>query len=282
MIGDPLKRPPHFCDHPSVTEPGHRDVARIRPRVDAPPAPVLPPQDCGHKSLPAQQPISVSDQPHTSGRIPDVGHRRAETEVLPADMGHVVDPRTRRSKVPVKEGHRPKLATEQPIDRVLGREVVMTHDLLVPGQWSPGRQVMELTHEPGNRHQTFVRRHSSRLPRLPRHMPGEVTEDLTTLLVHTEKPRSPVPSTGFEQPQQITHERGSSRGGTAHRVSDTNDGIDETSGQERLRHPPTLPDRYAVNPHAWLYGRRRPALSPPPPRGVADGGRAVRHRPRPA
>ncbi|MCZ9354113.1 hypothetical protein ACFW4M_07540 [Streptomyces sp. NPDC058794] len=75
-------------------------------------------------------------------------------------------------------------------------------------------------------------------------MASKVTMHLTALLIHAEIPRSSTPATGFEQPQQITHELRASRGWTTHRVPDTNDGIDETSRHGRLRHPSTLPDRY--------------------------------------
>ncbi|MFG3133885.1 hypothetical protein [Streptomyces tendae] len=72
----------------------------------------------------------------------------------------------------------------------------------------------------------------------------KVTEHFAALFVHTEVSRSAAPATSFEQPQQISHELCASRGWTAHRVPDTNDGIDETSRQGRLRHPSNLPDRY--------------------------------------
>lgn len=244
MIGNPLIRPLNFSHHPGITKPDHGAVTRIGLGLDAPPAPVLPPQDRGHKTLPLRQLVAVSNQPHTPGRLPNVDHGRAEAEVLPADMSDVMDPGARRRQIPVNERHRSKRATDQPIDRVLGRQVVVTNDLVLSSQCSADRQVVKLTHQPGDRYQALVRRHSSRLSLLPRHMPIKVTEHFATRIVHTEIPRSPAPATGFEQPQQITHEPRASRGGTAHRVPDTNNRIDETSRQGRLRHPSTLPSRY--------------------------------------
>jgi len=140
--------------------------------------------------------------------------------VLPAHVRDVVDPLPRRGDVPVDERQRPQHTRPVPVDRVLGRQVVVAYDLTAAGQTGAGRQVMELADQLGRHSQAVIRTSPHLLGWLPRDVPRQEAEDLPALLVHAPEPRRAVPASPFQPLQQPVHETRIPSGPPANRVTD--------------------------------------------------------------
>jgi hypothetical protein len=183
----------------------------------------------------------------------------AEADVLPADMGNVMNARAGRGEVPVDERCGTQVGAEVAVDGVLRRQVVVTGHLLVVGELRTGGQVVELPDQPGDGDEALLGSHLGRLPRFPRDVAVDEREDLAALVVdpcQRGAPRHPRRS------RWRSRSRTYGEAGGRRTVFPT-----RTTGFTK---PPakTCPDllRRSLDPAAWQLARPAMSASLPAPR----------------
>jgi hypothetical protein len=247
----PVRHNPLVCGVHSpggtrVAQSDHRRVTFCGASLDPAPTAILPPQDRLHDSTTVNRAIGVTHRAQPMRCRGEIVHRRAKIQILPAHMRHVMDTSTRRGDIPIEEGDRQQQApTAVPIHGVLGRQVVVTNHLLVTGQWRSGRQVVELANESSNLHQALDRVHA-----IGRGLPGDIAvherQDLASLLIQSEHPRSACPPVLLEMTKQSMDQLGTISKTASHRISYPDDAVDEATRQRNLNHSPSLDDRYRI------------------------------------